>query len=508
MDPTLLYEATQRLGVRTFAFLRQLDEAIKPLRGVPLLPSRVLVVGAICLGEEPGPKTITHLAKMMARASQGQLHMLYGTPVGPAHDPGPELEPPTEAQLYRLFDAMATVLGRKHRAREQGVATSKRAAAARRAQARRARRARELLGTDNEIDTQIVLSIRLLEDTAPPQPLEAPHTTDTTEIEADCHPVSQAQIKRGQFASDSDARWRTKHVGDRDEDAPGEKARNEKRKATGADPRMEPYLGFGDDVLGGTEGNACYVYAHGLFAANQYDVPVSLRLVELMKATGHGITELIADRGFSHDSNWLETLRRENVMPVFDLKSPQMKLFPTWKGCLVLPSGVYLPMLPQRLWFIERPKLQAPNEKTRAYREAIAERSIYALVPHGKATPGQVRLSSPVLRRRAKNALGCPKVPGSMRRRDQKLPVCDGKHGDDEACCIQTATLRAAEVPLIFQFPFWGTPEWEEKYAKRTNVERGFSMFKNPDVIGLTKGQFHYRHIPNVALLVTFMWGA
>ena len=39
-------------------------------------------------------------------------------------------------------------------------------------------------------------------------------------------------------------------------------------------------------------------------------------------------------------------------------------------------------------------------------------------------------------------------------------------------------------------------------------MERGFSSFKNPDVIGMTKGQFHYRHIPNLSLLVTFMWGA
>ena len=91
---------------------------------------------------------------------------------------------------------------------------------------------------------------------------------------------------------------------------------------------------------------------------------------------------------------------------------------------------------------------------------------------------------------------------------DPRLPVCDGNHGDGEACCIQTAALKAEKIPAILQFPFWGTPEWEEKYAKRTNVERGFSSFKNPDVIGLTKGQFHYRHIPNLSLLVTFMWGA
>ncbi len=49
MDPVLLYEITQRLGARTFAFLRKLDEAIKPERGVPLLPTRVLVIGGLCL---------------------------------------------------------------------------------------------------------------------------------------------------------------------------------------------------------------------------------------------------------------------------------------------------------------------------------------------------------------------------------------------------------------------------------------------------------------------------
>ena len=92
--------------------------------------------------------------------------------------------------------------------------------------------------------------------------------------------------------------------------------------------------------------------------------------------------------------------------------------------------------------------------------------------------------------------------------RDPKLAVCDGNHADDEACCIKTATRRAEAIPSIFQFPSWGTPAWEETYAKRTNVERGFSTFKNPDVIGLTKGQSHYRHIPNMVLLVTFMWGA
>ena len=505
MDPKLLYVVTHRLGARTFAFLRKLDEAIKPERGVPLLPSRVLVVACICLGAEPGPKTITHLAKMLGRANQGQLHMLYGVPMGPAHDPGPELEPPSKAQLYRLFDAMATVLGKHSRPWELEGLTGKKLAAAKRLWERRVKRARELLGTDNDMDTQIAMSILLLQDTAPPQPKGAAHTTDTTEIEADCRPISQARLKRGEHAADRDAAHRVRQKGDRDLDAPGER----ERRQSGEKAKTERYFGFGDDVIGGTAENASYVYGQALFAANQYDVPVSVRLVEMLEAHGYQVTELIGDRGFSQAPNmWQVPLRKRGVMPVFDMKSTQVHRYPNWKGCLVLPSGVYLPTLPQRLWLIERPGLNAPAEKQAAYRRDIAERELYALVSHGKPTPKQVRLSSPVLRRKRTNALGCPKVPGSMRRRDPRLAACDGNHGDDEACCIKTATLKAEELPSIFQYPFWGTPEWEEKYAKRTNVERGFSTFKNPDVIGMTKGQFHYRHIPNVSLLVTFMWGA
>lgn len=136
-------------------------------------------------------------------------------------------------------------------------------------------------------------------------------------------------------------------------------------------------------------------------------------------------------------------------------------------------------------------------------------------LPHGGTIPKDAKplrgsgsdiLASPVLRRKSQNALGCPKIPVSMRRRDPRLVVCDGNHADDEACCIKTATLNAEEVPSIFQFPFWGTPEWEAKYAKRTNVERGYSTIKNPDVIGLNKGLFHMRGLPNFSLLVTCMW--
>lgn len=164
----------------------------------------------------------------------------------------------------------------------------------------------------------------------------------------------------------------------------------------------------------------------------------------------------------------------------------------------------YLPQLPERLWYIERPGLQAPTEKIEKFREAIAERDHYALVDHGKPTPTGVRVRSPLYKpsKSTKGRLGCPKVPGSMRHRDKSLVSCSGDHGPDEACCLKTATFKAAYAPQSYQTPVWGTAEWEEMYAKRSNVERGYSTLKNPDVIGLTKGLFHMRGLPNVSLLV------
>lgn len=115
---------------------------------------------------------------------------------------------------------------------------------------------------------------------------------------------------------------------------------------------------------------------------------------------------------------------------------------------------------------------------------------------------------SPLLRvaKRQEGRLGCPKVPGSMRSRDKTLIPCPGDHGLDEACCLKTATFKAAFAPQSYQTPIWGTPDWEAKYAKRTNVERGYSTIKNPAVIGLNKGLFHMRGLPNFSLLVSCMW--
>jgi hypothetical protein len=130
------------------------------------------------------------------------------------------------------------------------------------------------------------------------------------------------------------------------------------------------------------------------------------------------------------------------------------------------------------------------------------------LVGPSSPCPTGARVISPLSRPRKNHAgrLGCPKVPGSMRNRDRSLIAGTGKHDDDKACCLKTVTFKAAYAPQSYQTPIWGTLEWEAKYAKRTNVERGYSTVKNPDVIGLKRGLFHMRGLPSFSLLVTCAW--
>ena len=40
-----------------------------------------------------------------------------------------------------------------------------------------------------------------------------------------------------------------------------------------------------------------------------------------------------------------------------------------------------------------------------------------------------------------------------MRKRDLRLEVCSGQHGDEEACCIRSATFKAEFADKVFQYP-------------------------------------------------------
>jgi hypothetical protein len=453
----------------------ELDGSIRGSRGPRLLTSRALLGGLVYLGMVGSTKTLTRLERLLKHdATPGQLQLLMGVNPGPLHQHR-EMEPPSRDRLYRVFKGLAR--GFK---REGG--------------------GREILGERALEDALRKLSCQLLESTAPTPPSSAEFTVDTTDIWAACRVIRQRQIRDGQRAADPDARWRSKTGGELDPDAPALQGRLGKWK-----PHGKVVFGYGGVTVGGTYDNYGYVYGFQLIPADRYDVPVSLLILDELQAGGHQMRELIGDRGFSAGRPWLNGVRSRGVMPIFDLKEGQGDENVMWKGCLVLQGWPFLPQLPERLWRLRRPGPQAPAKKVAQYRRDVAERQMYALLTHGQPTPTSARVTSPLFRNRR---LACAKIRSSLRNYDPRLAVCPGRHGGDEACCIRSATFKSESAPLAYQYPIWGTPAWEEKYAKRTNVERGFSTLKNPDVVGLTPGLFRIRTLVKVSMLAACMFVA
>ncbi|HVC23024.1 MAG TPA: hypothetical protein VNH82_06320 [Candidatus Dormibacteraeota bacterium] len=457
-------------------FFSEIDRSIQPRRGRPLLSCRVLFAGFIYLGMVCSPKTVTKLARVLKNeATPGQLQLIVGTPTGPIHQHATPLAP-SKWRIYRLYRALE--LGFKR----DGLG-------------------KEIFG-DDDLDAALrKVGTSLLDSSAPAPPEGAEYTVDTTDIWAACRPVSQAKLRNGVAASDPDARWRKKKHGKLDPDAPVP-VRGPADKTKWEDKVV---FGYGAVTVGGTHENYGYVYGCQLIPANQYGVLVSLKIADEVRARRHVIGALIGDREFGSAGRWIAGLRERDTMPAFDFKEDTRSRDADWKACLVLQGWPYLPQLPARLWQLERPGPQAPAWKWQAFWDKVDERQLYALLPHGRPTPSGARVTSPLFRNRA---LGCPKVPGSMRKRDPKLATCSGAHGDNEACCIRSASFKAEYAPLTYQYPVWGTPEWEHRYNKRTNVERGFSTLKNPDVIGMMPGLYRIRGLIKMSLLVACMFVA
>lgn len=455
---------------------KEIDRSIQPRRGRPLLSCRVLFAGFIYLGMVGSTKTVTKLDRVLRNeATPGQLQLMLGVAAGPLHQQL-AVTAPSQWSLYRLYKALDLGF------RRNGLG-------------------RAVFGDDNLDAALRKMSTRLIEGTAPKPPVGAEHTVDTTDIWAACRPVAQWKITNGKFASDPDARWRKKTRGKLDPDAPQYVAQS----AEGAKSEDKVVFGYGAVTVGGTHENYGYVYGCQLIPANQYGVSVSLEVMDEVKACHQRISAMIGDREFGCAGAWLSGVRERGAMPAFDFKVDTRARDADWKGCLVLQGWPYLPQLPKRLWQLERPGLLAPDEKLMAFWKATDERELYALLPHGRPTPTGARVTSPLFRSRR---LGCPQVPGSMRQRDPKLANCSGNHGEDEACCIRSATFKADSAPLTYQYPVWGTEDWEKRYNKRSNVERGFSTLKNPDVIGMTPGLYRIRGLVKMSLLVACMFAA
>jgi hypothetical protein len=451
-------------------FFAEVDAALKGRRGAPLVSVSYLWGGIVLLMLSRRHLTITELAEYFAHDARPQELKMFSRHARGRHHRGPRFRP-SLPQLYRVNAAMKRAFAEK-----AGLSNW------------RAANMRDLLQEESRLGMLNKFASMLLEGTWPALAMASGKVAlDTSLVDAYSKPIKIARIRAGERASDPDARHR-------------------KLERPGAKPKH--YFGYGIQTVSTSGFGHEYIMAVAVNSANADDRPVVVNLVRRLLGDGQPIAQVMMDRGFSNSRPTLERFRAMGCDPIFDLKSNQDRRSADWKGCLILDGSPYLPTLPKRLYLLERPGLraggsekQAREEKIdeKAWQEKIDERQLYALVANGKGTPTSVRVQSPLFRNRR---FGCPHVPGSMRRRDLALPVCDGNHAPDEACALANATWRSKDAPWTFQRPVWGTREWRNQYKRRSAIERSFNLLKNADVVGLRPGEFRLRGLANMTMLV------
>ena len=119
---------------------------------------------------------------------------------------------------------------------------------------------------------------------------------------------------------------------------------------------------------------------------------------------------------------------------------------------------------------------------------------------------GRMRLRCP-----ARNGtLGCPLVPGSVPAATTVgLPVVTPPAETDQPkiCHQDTVTLRlrtdAQKTAMKLAQPqYWGTPEWERNYARRTYVEGWFGVLKSKTSTDCRRGSHQFRGLALVSLVL------
>lgn len=94
-----------------------------------------------------------------------------------------------------------------------------------------------------------------------------------------------------------------------------------------------------------------------------------------------------------------------------------------------------------------------------------------------------------------------PHAARAIQTGDESAPTCRKPYAPDMACGINTIYYPATAAPRTWQYPVWGTPEWQAIYNKRTAVERYFVHLKQDAGVGFRKDQLQLRGLAKVALI-------
>lgn len=293
-----------------------------------------------------------------------------------------------------------------------------------------------------------------------------------------------------------------------------------------------------------------------LCPANANAAIPGLAAIDILRARGNIVNEVIADREFSmkRPESWVQPLAARGIKQVIDLH-PLHHGVKDFNGIAMIdgtPHCLAALNFDDRLIKIERPqhlkvapleadatpdKVQAHEQNTKAlaqYRELIAERRVgqFRRVA-GPDADGNERWECPAQAGRVK----CSNCPASEVESKKKIPVVLRPHRvpplpprpvnpgpaatveqraqyrqdveaykeqeDQLRCCRQrTVTIPANVTPALRQEHPWGSDAWIDSYCRRPQIEGTYGNLKSPKVIGLRRGLFFVVGLVKTSIMV------
>ena len=440
-------------------WLDALDNIIRASRGPRGLPVAPLFTGLLYNLLDHQPPTITTVCATFAHKCTSKQRAALGLPPGPL------------SSRYAFYRTLA----RLTRAVAEGRVPQ---------MPQRDSRLAHLDTTAAADESLAVLLDLIVQSTVPPPGAERLWSADTTYIDANCRPISRARYDAGERASDPDASGRRL------------------KRPNGTEKQI---FGYGVTTVVRSDSFREFIDAVRVDTASAHDRPRVLDMVRELKNARFPIERLAVDRGIK-SQELSAGLRALGVEPVFDLDQNEGGYEGDYRGLPIVDGWLYSPALPERLRkSLPKPLSTGPDAEIRVaqWQRDMSEREYYALRVRQMLGPGKVQLYQP-------SGVGCrhSALRATMRLRDVALATCPGKHAPEEACGLKTIVWDASRSPITWQNPPWGSRKWQREYAKRSAVERGYSLLKNPDVIQLKNKSIKLRGRMKVAVIVALACAA
>lgn len=244
-----------------------------------------------------------------------------------------------------------------------------------------------------------------------------------------------------------------------------------------------------------------------LSAANQGgDVTPVIGMLDRITAADGAVEEVIADRAYSNASieNWARPLRERGITQVLDLRlQDHGATYDEKYGFVWIDGWPHDPSVPEHLRNIARPATftlrrlredatsdevaehkRRKNELER-FNALIAERQTYAYVIHQVSANGAIRYKCP-------GAAGKLKTTGCEHSTYLPIGLPTSTHPEGiptpKACVQSSVQVRATVREKHRQQLYWGCPEWQGSYGRRTAVEGKFGILKGTSTGFLRRG--------------------